>query len=245
MAGAPKRLSKVAKELNVGISTLVEFLSSKGFDDNAKPNTKIDDSTYEAMLSEFMPDKAAKEKSQELKKNRVVRETITLEDQSRDEDDTVAEDTHEEVLVQETVENPVVAQDADNTLAATKDVQPEPKQEDEKPVDLAEPVAEQNQEVTTAPEPEVIAEEPAPASVEEKPVKSKAPEVQPVEASSEEGDGPQVLGKIDLDSLNLKTRPSKKPKKKPEPAKQAPKQKAEKPAPKQKESPKAAPAPKD
>ncbi len=244
MAGAPKRLSKVAKELNVGISTLVEFLSSKGFEENAKPNTKIDDTTYEAMLSEFMPDKAAKEKSQELKKNRVVRETITLEDQSRDEEDTVVEDTQDEVFVQETAETPVVAPDAGPSPTATEEEKPEPKQEEEKPVEA---VAEEKPEVAT-PEPEAK-EEPAPAPVEEeKPVKSKAPEVQPVEASGEEGDGPQVLGKIDLDSLNLKTRPSKKPKKKPEPVKEAPKPKAEKPAPKPaakpKEEPKPVPTPK-
>jgi hypothetical protein len=43
MAGKVKRLSKVAKELNVGISTIVEFLSGKGVEIDSNPNTKIDD----------------------------------------------------------------------------------------------------------------------------------------------------------------------------------------------------------
>jgi len=226
MAGAPKRLSKVAKELNVGISTLVEFLSSKGFDEDAKPNTKIDDTTYEALLAEFMPDKAAKEKSQELKKNRVVRETITLEDQQREEDSSEPEN-QDEVLIQSAADTPVVAPGSGPAPVAS------------------EPQAESEELDTPAEEPAAAdaVEEPAPAeevkepqaTEEEKPAKSKAPEVKPVDQSSEEGDGPQVLGKIDLDSLNLKTRPSKKPKKKPEPQKEAPK--AEVPAPVKEEKP--------
>ena len=217
MAGAPKRLSKVAKELNVGISTLVEFLSSKGFDEDAKPNTKIDDTTYEALLAEFMPDKAAKEKSQELKKNRVVRETITLEDQQREEDASEPE-SQDEVLIQNAADTPVVAPETGPA-----------------PVAVNEPKAEEVEEVNPSPE-EDIAEPSNEVSAdedtqeeEEKLAKSKAPEVKPVDQTGEDGEGPQVLGKIDLDSLNLKTRPSKKPKKKPEPQKEAPK--AEKPEP--------------
>ena len=38
-----KRLSKVARELNVGISTIVEFLGSQGKEVSANPNTKIDE----------------------------------------------------------------------------------------------------------------------------------------------------------------------------------------------------------
>ena len=79
MSGAPKRLSKVAKELNVGIATIVDFLSGKGIEVDAKPNTKITDDAYEVLLNQYMPDKAAKEKSQELKRNKVVRTAISLE----------------------------------------------------------------------------------------------------------------------------------------------------------------------
>ena len=35
------RLSKVAKELNVGIANIVEYLASKGMKVDGRPNTKI------------------------------------------------------------------------------------------------------------------------------------------------------------------------------------------------------------
>ena len=36
-----KRLSKVAKEFNVGISTLVDFLNKKGYNVDTNPNAKV------------------------------------------------------------------------------------------------------------------------------------------------------------------------------------------------------------
>ena len=36
----PTRLSKAAREFNVGISTIVEFLNKKGFDLDPNPNTR-------------------------------------------------------------------------------------------------------------------------------------------------------------------------------------------------------------
>ena len=41
-----KRLSKVARELNVGISTIVEFLGSQGKEVSSNPNTKIGEELY-------------------------------------------------------------------------------------------------------------------------------------------------------------------------------------------------------
>ena len=49
MAGV-KRLSKVAKELNVGISTIVDHLNSIGEDIGSNPNTKIGEDLYLILL---------------------------------------------------------------------------------------------------------------------------------------------------------------------------------------------------
>ena len=38
----PIRLSKAAKELNVGLSTVVDFLATKGIKIEGRPNTKIE-----------------------------------------------------------------------------------------------------------------------------------------------------------------------------------------------------------
>lgn len=83
---------------------------------------------------------------------------------------------------------------------------------------------------------EEVKEEPKPAEPEApaapKAPAAAAPKIEEVPQSDNNGDGPNVLGKIDLSSLNLKTRPDKK--KKPEPPKPEPK-KAEKPAAKKAE----------
>ena len=49
----PKRLSKVAKELNVGIATVVEFLAECDMEIEAKPNTKIPEEGYKVLLKKF------------------------------------------------------------------------------------------------------------------------------------------------------------------------------------------------
>ena len=50
------RLSKVAREFNVGISTIVEFLHKKGFDVDTNPNTKISDDEYHLLEKEYKSD---------------------------------------------------------------------------------------------------------------------------------------------------------------------------------------------
>jgi translation initiation factor IF-2 len=48
-----KRLSAVAREFNVGLSTIIDFLSGKGYDIDAKPTTKISQEIYNILLKEF------------------------------------------------------------------------------------------------------------------------------------------------------------------------------------------------
>ena len=47
------RLNKVAKELNVGIPTIVKFLAKEGYEVIANPNTRIDESQYTMILDAF------------------------------------------------------------------------------------------------------------------------------------------------------------------------------------------------
>ena len=58
------RLMAAAKEFNIGTSTLVDFLVSKGFSsDELKPTSKLSEPMYRVLQSEFQQDKAAKQKS--------------------------------------------------------------------------------------------------------------------------------------------------------------------------------------
>jgi len=78
MAGGVKRLSKVAREFNVGIQTLIEFLASKDITVESNPNTKIDAEVYGVLLAEFQSEISAKEESEKVSIG-TEKETITLE----------------------------------------------------------------------------------------------------------------------------------------------------------------------
>ena len=43
------RLTKVAKDFNVGIQTLVDYLAKKGHQVDANPNTKISEEQYDLL----------------------------------------------------------------------------------------------------------------------------------------------------------------------------------------------------
>ncbi|NLZ87716.1 MAG: translation initiation factor IF-2, partial [Gammaproteobacteria bacterium] len=76
------RLIKVSKELNVGISSLVEFLDKKGIQIKANPNTRIDMEHYEMLNIEFGKDKKIKktvEKQREEQLSKEKKETVAIE----------------------------------------------------------------------------------------------------------------------------------------------------------------------
>jgi translation initiation factor IF-2 len=61
-----EKLIKVAKELNVGTSTIVEHLSKKGFEIENKPTAKVTDEMYKELLKEFQKSIAIKEQADQL-----------------------------------------------------------------------------------------------------------------------------------------------------------------------------------
>src|SRR6218665_548840 len=86
------RLSKVAKEFNLSLGKIVEFLASKGHPVDSNPNAKIGDDEYSLLLKEFSGDKTAREEAQSVAQNnnKIKRETIVLDDfkgkKQKDED---------------------------------------------------------------------------------------------------------------------------------------------------------------
>jgi len=73
---AVKRLSKIARELNVGISSLVDHLKEKGVEIESSPNTKVDEDVYGILLEEFADAKKEKEKSKEATAKREQRPAV-------------------------------------------------------------------------------------------------------------------------------------------------------------------------
>ena len=60
------RLNKVTRDLNVGISTAVEYLRKKGYEVEENPNAKITDEQFDLLRQAFSTDKALKVKSDQF-----------------------------------------------------------------------------------------------------------------------------------------------------------------------------------
>ena len=82
-ASKPVRLSKVAREFNLGIPTIVEFLTGKGIGIDASPNGKIDPEAYALVRANFQDQKEAKQKATASSRSIQERESITLESAKR------------------------------------------------------------------------------------------------------------------------------------------------------------------
>ena len=65
------RLSKVVKEFNVGIQTVVEYLQKTGFPEvEVNPNTKITDEQYDVLVRKFNPDKVLRTEAEKMIQDR-------------------------------------------------------------------------------------------------------------------------------------------------------------------------------
>ena len=180
------RLSKVAKELNVGISTIVEYLSKRGIKIETSPNTKIDNDKYEMLLKAFPHDREKKNVSDNIVPERpanavvIKAEDVVAKQKESDED---YEDTQEIFIKTKTI-------DFKPEQPKTSKVKTENKVEESK-----------------VEEPEVK---------EEKIELKKEIEITPIDTDdsgdSSKDSSVKILGKIDLDSLNTKTKPDRKTK---------------------------------
>ncbi|MDF1547331.1 MAG: hypothetical protein P1P88_05885, partial [Bacteroidales bacterium] len=95
-----KRLSKVAREFNVGISTIVEFLHKKGFKVEENPNAKVSPECYDILVREYSKDIEVKKEKEKITQRtlKARKETITLDDVNDDDD----ESTDDVILIKDT-----------------------------------------------------------------------------------------------------------------------------------------------
>jgi len=73
------RLNKVTRDLNVGMTTLVDFLQKKGHVVDNNPNTKISEEEYELLVKEFSQDMTLKQEAERLVVERSNREKQKVE----------------------------------------------------------------------------------------------------------------------------------------------------------------------
>jgi translation initiation factor IF-2 len=76
------RLSKIARELNVGITTLVDFLHKQGFKISTDPNTKIEADMHELLEKQFRKDHEARIEADKvnLRHHRAKNEAVSIDD---------------------------------------------------------------------------------------------------------------------------------------------------------------------
>ncbi len=234
------RLNKVLTELNIGLQTAVDYLKNKKslgeIKDDANVNTKISDEQYEALVKEFKGDKDVKKQAnmifpkKEKKDKPKPKETVTAEVKTEprqsfkplgkiDLDNLngkkpaakpVAEPAKEEKPAPVvTAEKPQAGDTSEKTPVKEEVKKEEVKVAEVKP----EPVVEakpEKPETPEVPKTPVISE--TPESESEPETEKVAPEVFKLKTEQKAAPNLNVVGKIDLDSLNQSTRPKKKSK---------------------------------
>ncbi|MDE5610512.1 MAG: translation initiation factor IF-2 N-terminal domain-containing protein, partial [Odoribacter sp.] len=198
------RLSKIAREFNVGLSTIVEFLHSKGQQISSDPNAKLTDEEYALVAKEFSSDSQVKKESSlvDLKNSRKKKETVSIDASGNvstqsDEDDS--EDEFISVKDEVKLESKIKIIDRIDLNPERKAAPQEEKAESvkqEATAPIAETKATDNQTKTQETVKATVAQD------ETTSFKVAQPALKEV----------KVVGTIDLDALNQRTRPPKKSK---------------------------------
>ena len=209
---APKRLSKVAKEFNVGTTTIREYLTEKGIEISNSPNAKIPPEAYEALLEKFQPDKLDKEKTEEIvlpgsEKKQKEAEAEPAPDKKTEQPAEEAETTSQAETTEKAPETSQESPEENKEEATPAKEESEPQEE------VEEKVSEKEEKPTS----ESTTEDQTETTEEEKP------------DSEKEEVGPKVLGKVDLEEIE------KKSPKKGKGGKKSPKKSEEKPEEESKE----------
>ena len=202
------RLNKVLSELNIGLQTAVDFLKKKSslgeIRDDATTNTKISDEQYQALVDEFSTDKAVKTQADMIFTKKAKEKKVEKAEKAEK-----AVTKTEEMLEQRTGLKTLGKIDLSQigkpkaAPAPKQDPEPEPEPVKEKESQVIQEAPIQKQPVVED-EDEDVAEESA-DNVEPSLAKTPGDFIKPATQLN-------VLGKIDLDSLNQSTRPKKKSK---------------------------------
>ncbi|WP_289066823.1 translation initiation factor IF-2 [uncultured Alistipes sp.] len=212
------RLIQVAKEFNVGINTITDFLHKKGIKSDGSPNTQVDADTYAILEKEFGANRAASGARDSIRERISLKQTtVTIEGGKKPQEE------EKEVVIKSNVIN-VRDEIQQPKFLGKIDLDPKPKaaKTAAKPVVKAEPAKTEAPKVAETPKPEPKA---VPETVVAKPVETPAakPVEKPVEKPAEKSEpakaeepkpeapkdnifrpetvtltGPQVLGTMDV-----------------------------------------------
>ena len=162
------RLNKVTRDLNVGITTVVEFLQKKGYTIEASPNAKITEEQYAVLVKEFSTDKNLKIESEKFSQERQNKDrnkaSISIEGfESKKEKEEVVKTVIPEEARPKLKQVGKIDLDNLNKKTASKVVEPAAKVIEQTP--KAEPVVEKVVERKETPQPRLgVVEEKKPES---------------------------------------------------------------------------------
>ena len=227
------RLNKVLTELNIGLQTAVDFLKKKSslgeVKDDVTPNTKISDEQYQALVNEFSGDKEVKSQASQLfpkkeKKEKKKPEVIETKEEVRQTfkplgkidldslNKKPAAPAKEPVAEKPAPVVEAAPAESKPTAAEPKPAAVEPKEAPvEKVVETPAVAVENPAAPVKEPVIETVEETKAP-SVEVEDTTPRQPEVFTLKSEAKLAPKVNVLGKIDLSTLNQSTRPKKKSK---------------------------------
>lgn len=223
------RLSKAAREFNIGVSTVVDFLLKKGFTIEKDPNSKLSQEMYTLLMKEFATEKHVKEEAQKIGLNFAQHETITIEDKrliAKEKEKELDEPLYIKNAAleyntklfesQKKVTEPPVKE------ASKEEKKPEEKKKEEMPI--KEPSKKQPEKVVAEAPVEAVAKEPieeptvetekkkTAKTAKKKSTEEPVEEVKPAEEKVAEIEKPEIkapqikiVGKLDLDNVEAKT----------------------------------------
>ena len=213
------RLNKVQKELNLGLSTIVEFLQKKGFEIKEDPNAVVPEDGYNMLIEEFSADKKVRMQSDNFTKERQNKEkpkaTPVVEEKPAEKavEPKAVEEPKAKVVEEPKKEEFALKVKGHIDLDALnkknqpkkKETAPVKEQPKAKPV---EKIATEEKPVETKP-----VEQPAAPKTEvvNEPAK-KEPQAQLTQVDEVEAPKLKIMGQIDLTAINQSTRPKKKSK---------------------------------
>ncbi|MEI6696652.1 MAG: translation initiation factor IF-2 [Bacteroidota bacterium] len=219
------RLIKAAKEFNIGMTTIVEFLLKKGHSVENNPNTKIPDTMYDLLIKEFQSEKNVKEEAKKIGLEFTNRQSLSIESLEKEKH------KHDEEEYSEIhVKSPIASEDLKKS--ETK-IAPKPEVHIDAIVEI-QPIAVEEKQPEAVVEIPLATEAVAAADTQladttntvveiKAEVKHEITETQQEETltttedtthqETEESENKiKIVGMLDLSKINLKTKPDKKSK---------------------------------
>ena len=131
------RLSKAAKEFNIGMNTIIEFLGKKGHKIDSSPNTKLNGEMYALLVKEYQGEKEVKKNADQLGDFSYKGKSITVES-------TIKEENNEE---EELSIRTNIVEDKPKAVASDKNIEKKKPTAEVKPETVETPKAEVKEEV--------------------------------------------------------------------------------------------------